>query len=210
MGLAAEAKGLMRCKDVGNPAIDEIDALVALLIEFRHRRHFRSFWDASAQSVALMQTAGVPIESMWPEAVQALYRAGVPVRYASPREGTRAWMIGLSISSRCKGLSLERAYQFVNWWLSGWSGAHLARQGIYATASNSVAKYLSEDEWFYWYEGRPARSIILDNWGRKVADPGDVRWGGSHVERIQHVSVWNTFMNEYNYLIRRWRDFMTS
>lgn len=210
MALAAEAKGLMRFRDVGNLDIDEIDELVALLIEFRHRRHFRAFWESSAQSVALMQGGGVRIESMWPEAVQALYRGGVPVRYAVPREGTRAWLMGLSISSRCDELRLERAYTFVNWWLSGWSGAYGTRHGIYATAPGSVAKYLTDDEWRYWYEGEPARSAIFDNWGRKVADPGDARAGGSHVERMKQVAVWNTFMNEYNYLIRRWRDFMTA
>jgi len=209
MALAAEAKGMMRFEDIGNLTIEEIDALIGLLIEFRHRRHFRAFWYSSVQSVALMQTGGVHIESMWPEAVQALYRDGVPVRYASPREGARAWMMGLCISARCKELQLERAYSFVNWWLSGWSGAHAVRHGIYATSASSAAKYLSDSEWLYWYEGKPAKSIIVDNWGRKVADPGDVRSGGSHIERFKRVAVWNTFMNEYNYLIRRWRDFMT-
>ena len=114
-------------------------------------------------------------------------------------------MMGLCISSRCKGLQLERAYGFMNWWLSGWSGAHLARHG-YATSPNSAAKYLTDDEWAHWYEGKPARSPIFDQRGRKVADPGNARSGGSYIERIKQVAVWNTFMNEYNYLIRRWRD----
>jgi putative spermidine/putrescine transport system substrate-binding protein len=208
MALAAEAKGLMRFKDVGNLEIEEIDGLVALLIEFRHKRHFRAFWESSPQAVALMQGTGVHIESMWPDAFQALNRSGTRVRYAVPREGTRAWMMGLSISARCVGPRLERAYRFVNWWLSGWAGAHLTRHGIYATAPNSVARYLTDDEWRYWYLGLPANSAIADNWGRTVAEPGEARTGGSHVQRMKQVAVWNTFMNEYNYLIRRWRDFM--
>lgn len=210
MALAAEAKGLMRFNDVGNLEIQEIDDLVALLIGFRHKRHFRALWEYSTESVELMRTGGVRIESMWPEAIQAMNRVGIPVCHAVPREGTRAWMDGLSISSRCDGLHLERAYAFINWWLSGWVGAHITRLGIYATALNRVANHLTEDEWAYWYGGAPAKGSICDNSGRKVAGSGNIRPGGSHIRRMKEVAVWNTFMDEYNYLIRRWHDFLNA
>jgi putative spermidine/putrescine transport system substrate-binding protein len=210
MALAAEAKGLMQFNDVGNLEIEEIDELISLLIEYRHKRHFRAFWENASQSVELMRRGGVRIESMWPEAIQAMKRVGIPVCHAVPREGTRAWMIGLSVSSRCKGVRLKRAYSFINWWLSGWVGAYIARLGIYSTASNRAANYLTEAEWAYWYRGEPATTVIRDNSGRKVARPGEARSGGSYVERMKQVAVWNTFNNEYNYLIRRWRDFMTA
>jgi putative spermidine/putrescine transport system substrate-binding protein len=210
MALAAEANGFMRFHDVGNLEIEEIDALINLLIEYQHKRHFRAFWEHASQSVDLMRTGGVRIESVWPEAIQAMKRVGVPVCHAVPREGTRAWMIGLSLSSRCKGLRLERAYSFINWWLSGWVGAYIARLGIYSTAPNLVARHLTDAEWAYWYGGEPATTVIRDNGGRKVAPLGEARSGGSYVSRMKHVAVWNTFSNEYNYLIRRWRDFMTT
>jgi putative spermidine/putrescine transport system substrate-binding protein len=210
MALAAEANGLMRFKDAGNLEIEEIDGLIELLIEYRHKRHFRAFWEHAGQSVEFMKSGGVRVESIWPEAIQTMKRVGIPVCSAVPREGTRAWMIGLSISSRCTGARLEKAYAFLNWWLSGWVGAYITRLGIYSTASNRVANHLSEAEWAYWYAGEPAASVIKDNGGRKVAPLGEARSGGSYVQRMKQVAVWNTFNNEYNYLIRRWRDFMTA
>ena len=208
MALASQARGLMTFEDIGNLQIHEIDRLIALLIDYKHRGHFRAFWETSSQSAALLRSGDVVIESMWPGA--ATETAGSDIVTAVPAEGTRAWLIGLSISSRCTGEQLERAYAYINWSLSGWSGAHATRYGLYATAPGAMSKYLTEDEWDFWYCGKPARSEMLDLAGRRVAGVGDVRVGGSCVRRIREVAVWNTFMNEYNYLVRRWRDFMTA
>lgn len=210
MALAAQARGLLAFRDVGNLEIEEIDRLVELLIEFKRRRHFRAFWESSARSVELMRRGDVRVESMWPQAIQALRNLGAPVVNAAPREGTRAWMDGLSISSKCAGHRLDRAYAFVNWWLGGWAGAYCSRYGAYMTAGNRVALYMEDHEWAYWYEGEPARFDILDNHGRVLARAGRRRTGGSYRKRMRNIAVWNTFMEEYTYLVRRWNDFLSA
>ena len=37
---------------------------------------------------------------------------------------------------------------------------------------------------------------------------GEVRHGGSYVERMSRVRVSNTIMDDHNYLARRWREFL--
>ena len=39
---------------------------------------------------------------------------------------------------------------------------------------------------------------------------GAVRPGGSYWHRADHIAVWNTTMDEYNYLARRWSQFADS
>jgi len=44
--------------------------------------------------------------------------------------------------------------------------------------------------------------------GLPLIDIGEVRDGGSYEQRMGHIAVWNSVMDEHNYLVRRWSDFM--
>jgi hypothetical protein len=35
-----------------------------------------------------------------------------------------------------------------------------------------------------------------------------IRDGGSYEQRMSHIAVWNSVMDEHNYLVRRWQDFL--
>jgi putative spermidine/putrescine transport system substrate-binding protein len=37
---------------------------------------------------------------------------------------------------------------------------------------------------------------------------GARRDGGSHEERMTAVAIWSAVMDEHNYLVRRWHDFL--
>jgi len=41
-----------------------------------------------------------------------------------------------------------------------------------------------------------------------VVRRGERREGGSYRERVAKIKVWSTIMQEHNYLIRKWRDFI--
>jgi PAS domain-containing protein len=49
------------------------------------------------------------------------------VREAAPEEGYRAWHGGISIARQVTGAHLDMAYEYLDWWLSGWTGATMAR-----------------------------------------------------------------------------------
>jgi len=73
---------------------------------------------------------------------------------------------------------------------------------------NLVRAHLSESEWDYWYSGRPTETELLNSGGRPSIRPGEIREGGSYFERMSRVRVWNTFMDEHTYVVRRWREFL--
>jgi putative spermidine/putrescine transport system substrate-binding protein len=202
-GLAAQALGLMSFEDIGNMSTEEIDTLIDILIERRRNGYFQGFWK-TAQEAAQMMEQGTVIQSMWSPGVTALRRRGVPVTEAVPREGYRAWHGGLCLSNGLSGRMLDVAYDYLNWWLSGWPGAVVARQGYYMSIPDRVKAHLSPAEWAYWYEGLPAKMDLPGPAGTTTVKAGSTRSGGSYWQRASTIAVWNTTMDEHNYLVRRW------
>ena len=101
--LGVEGLGLFKFKDKGNMTREEIDFLIDFLIAKKEEGHFRAFWETFGQSVNLMVSGEVVIESMWSPAVTAIKAEGVPCVYAFPKEGMRGWHGGCAISSKVTG-----------------------------------------------------------------------------------------------------------
>ncbi len=208
--LAIEALGLKKFGDKGNMTKAEIDFLIDYLIPLKKAGHFRAFWENFGQSVNLMVNGEVALESMWSPAVAAIQAEGVPCVYAFPKEGMRGWHGGLAISAKVKGKQLDQAYEYINWWLSGWAGAFVARQGYYHSIPENAKKHLEAAEWDYWYEGKPAAKDLSDPFGTVIIKKGDIRSGGSYWHRYSKINVWNSIMKENDYLVKRWTEFLTA
>lgn len=208
--LSAQAAGLTTFADLGNLSIGEIDDLIDILIARKRANHFAGFWSTYEESVQLMDSGKVVFQSIWSPAVTALRARGSPVTLAQPREGSRGWHAGLCLSSRASGRTLSVAYAYLNWWLDGWAGAQISRQGYYMSIPERIERHLTPAEWAYWYRGEPASQEIKDNDGDVVAHAGERRDGGSYRERMSRIAVWNSFMDEHNYLVRRWNEFLRS
>ena len=205
--LAVQAAGLDHFEDVGNLSIVEIDRLMVHLTGFRRRGHFAAFWATVEESVALMGSGRVRIQSLWAPAERLLKEEGFAFRMAAPVEGYRAWYGGLAISARCAGRLRDTAYRYLNWWLSGWPGARMARQGYYVSVPGRIRPHLSSSEWDYWYDGKPAAEPLYGDRGQRLVAVGERRDGGAYAERMGRVAVWNSAMTEHNYLVRRWSEF---
>jgi putative spermidine/putrescine transport system substrate-binding protein len=206
--LAVQASGAARFADIGNLTVEEIDTLIEILIGYKKRGHFAGFWSSSAEAAQLMISNKVAIQSIWSPTTVELEKAGLRFRLASPREGYRAWFGGVSLSRVAHGRVLDAAYEYLNWWLSGWPGATVARQGFYMSNPERSRLYLTEAEWDYWYDGKPAANELPGPTRKHLVCAGQVRDGGSYVERMGRVAVWNSVMDEHNYLVRRWSEFM--
>jgi hypothetical protein len=206
--LAVQGAGLASFKDIGNMSIEEIDVLADILVRKQKEGHFAAFWSDDEEAAQLMLSPSIDIQSLWSPTLMRLHRAGVKYRLAVPREGYRAWFGGLSLSRHAQGPVLDAAYAYLNWWLSGWPGAVMARQGYYIGNPARSRDHLSSAEWDYWYAGKPAREELLGSDGLPLIDIGEVRDGGSYEQRMGHIAVWNSVMDEHNYLVRRWGDFM--
>ena len=208
--LAAEASGLMTFGDIGAITRDELDELTAHLIELRRAGQFRGLWSSVPQSVDFMQRDGVAIESMFSPAVAMLRGAGTPCLYAAPKEGYRAWHGVMCLSSAARNDTKDAAYAYMNWWLSGWPGAFIARQGYYISTPQHSRKLLSPAEWDYWYAGKPATEALTNPAGEIAVQKGDLRRGGSYENRFAHIAVWNSVMPTYEYSLVKWNEFLLS
>ena len=208
--LAIEGLGAYQFKDKGNMSREEIDFLIDFLIAKKEEGHFRAFWETFGQSVNLMVSGEVVLESMWSPAVTAIKAEGVPCVYAFPKEGMRGWHGGCAISSKVTGKALDQAYEYINWWLDGWGGAFVARQGYYMSVPENVKKYLEPEEWDFWYEGKPAARELPDPFGTIIVEKGEVRDGGSYWNRFSNIAVWNSLMDENDYLVKRWTEFLSA
>ncbi len=208
--LAAHALGLVHFADLGRPSIEEIDQLAHILIRRRRAGHFSALWQSIDEANALMAAGATVIESMWSPTFSDLRAQGVPVNYARPREGYRAWHGCLGLSSQLRGRQLDAAYEFINWWLSGWAGVVMARQGYYFAIPSIVQAEISAAEWGYWYQGEAAKTDLTDPYGRVSVRAGAVRDGGAQWQRLSHIALWSTTVPEHNYLVRRWGQFLAA
>ena len=208
--LAVEASGLMRFGDIGNLSIEEIDALIAILIDYKQRGHFSGFWSSFAEAAQLMIANKVAIQSIWSPATIELERAGLKFRLARPREGYRAWFGGIGISRLAHGRMLDAAYDYLNWWQEGWAGATVARQGFYISNPERSRAHMDAAEWSYWYDGARASADLPGPTSKHLVPIGQMRDGGSYLARMSRIAVWDSVMDEHNYLVRRWTEFMRS
>ena len=205
--LATEASEHVSFADIGNLSIDEIDLVGDTLVRLKRLGHFRRSWRNYEEAAELMRR-GVLVQSMFYPGFVRLQRGGMAVRMSDPVEGMRGWHADICVSAATREATLERAYAYLNWWQGGWPVACLSRQGYYGTLPDRVRPHMTAAEWEYWYGGAPAAQVLPDPFGRPAVPRGHLRPGGSHRERMSRARVWNTFMDEHTYLMRRWQQFV--
>ena len=208
--MVAEAAGLMTFGDKGNMTKAEIDQITDILKEQKKAGQFRAFWKTFDESVNLMASGEVVLQSMWSPAVTAVKSKGIGCVYAPLKEGYRGWGGGIGLSKKLEGIALDAAYDYMNWMLDGWVGAFLGRQGYYSAAPENAKKFMSPEEWDFWYEGKAAAADMIDPFGATLEKTGAVRDGGSFKERFGNIVVWNSTMKENVYLVQKWQEFIAS
>ena len=227
IGNALKALGIMKFKDIGNMTKPEIDRVVKIATKYKQAGQFRAYWGNFNESVNLMASKEVVVESMWSPAVALLVAQGINVKYAYPPTGGRGWCSSNGIAAHVKTdpAKLQACYDYLNWMYNGWLGATIMRQGYYigngATLLNWIkttggtdpagGEAFKSDEYDFWYNGKPAARDMPGITG-KIGDikKGSVRDGGSFNRRICHYSSWNSYFTESVYQIKRWNDFLAA
>ena len=208
--MVCEAMGEVKYGDKGNMTKDEIDKTMAIFTEAKKNGQFRAFWKTFDESVNLMASGEVIIQSMWSPAITKVRSMGIPCIYQPLKEGYRSWGGGLGLARNLSGLELDAAYEYINWYLSGWVGGLLMRQGYYSAAPETSKLFMSDDEWSFWFEGKKAKKDIMDPFGNKMESAGSIRDGGSFYERMGRVECWNSVMKENRYMVRKWNEFIAA
>ena len=210
MAMVCEAMGEITYGDKGNMTKEEIDKTIAIFTEAKKSGQFRAFWKTFDESVNLMASGEVVIQSMWAPAITAVKSRGIPCVYQPLKEGYRSWGGSLGLAASLSGIEKEAAYEYINWYLSGWTGGFLMRQGYYSAVPETSKNFMTENEWGYWFEGKAATGDITSPFGDKLAVAGETRDGGSFYDRMGAVKCWNSVMTENQYMVRKWNEFIAA
>jgi putative spermidine/putrescine transport system substrate-binding protein len=208
--MVVEATGKYKYPDKGNMTKEEIDMTMAVLTEAKKAGQFRAFWKDFNESVNLMSSGETVIQSMWSPAVTAVRSKGIACTFQPLKEGYRSWASGFCVSKATAGPTLDYAYEFVNWFLSGFAGAYLNRQGYYSAVLPTAKAAMEPYEWAYWMEGKAAEKDIKAPDGTLLEKAGAVRDGGSYDDRMGNVACWNAVMDENEYMVRKWNEFIAA
>ena len=116
--MVVEAMGIYKYPDKGNMTKKEIDLTIKTLIEAKKQGQFRALWKDFNESVNLMASGEVVIQSMWSPAVTAVRTKGIACNFQPLKEGYRAWAAGFGLPTTLSGRKLDGAYEFINWFLN--------------------------------------------------------------------------------------------
>jgi len=208
--MVVEAMGLHKYADKGNMTRAEIDLTIKTLIEAKKAGQFRALWQDFNESVNLMASGEVVIQSMWSPAVTAVRTKGIPCVFQPLKEGYRAWASGFGVPKSVSGKKADAVYEFINWFLDGWAGAYLNRQGYYSAVLDTAKAKMEAYEWAYWMEGKAAEKDIKSPHGDLLAKAGEKRDGGSYEQRMGNIACWNAVMDENEYMVRKWNEFVAA
>src|ERR1700731_4864777 len=208
--MVVEATGKYKYPDKGNMTKAEIDLTMATLTEAKKAGQFRAFWKDFNESVNLMASGETVIQSMWSPAVTKVRSMGIACTFQPLKEGYRSWASGFCVSKAVSGPKLDMAYEFVNWYLSGWAGAYLIAQGYYPPSLSTAQANMTADEWGYWMEGKAAVGDIKSPDGTVLEKAGAKRAGGSYDNRMGAVACWKAVMDENDYMVRKWNQFIAA
>ena len=209
--MVVEALGLHKSPDKGNMTKKEIDLTTKTLIEAKKAGQFRSLWKDFNESVNLMASGEVVIQSMWSPAVTAVRSKGIPSSTSRWKEGYRAWAAGFGLPATLSGRGkLDGAYEFINWFLDGWAGAYLNRQGYYSAVLETAKAKTDAYEWAYWMEGKPAEKDIKSPNGQVPRKQAPCATAARTSSAWARSPAGTRTMDENTYLIQKWNEFVAA
>ncbi len=200
--LAMNELKLLEVANPGNPNIEEIDEAAAFLVAKKKAGQFRALWGDFGELVNLLASGEMILADAWQPAVMAVKAQGVKCAYAVPREGYRAWSIGISLIANSPNPAAVKAY--ADYWLSGPPAITVSEQGYYSPTT-TIKDVMPAEKYAFWYEGQPWVGAPE----RGIAE-GDLRDGGSLEERASKVRYWHQWPDEYDHLIAKWDEFLSA
>ena len=181
VAMAIEARGDIKYGNKGNMTKEEIDKTIALMTQIKQSGQFRSFWASFDQSVNLMASGEVVIQSMWSPAVTAVRTPRHPLRV--PAAEGRLSRLGLSFrhhEAPVSGLQARLRLRIPELVHRPASPAPSSRARAITRRSRRTRENSSATaEWDYWYGGKPAAEDIKNPFGKLMEKAGRARDGGS-------------------------------
>ena len=95
-------------------------------------------------------------------------------------------------------------YRIARLLLSGPPAAIVSEQGYYSPTTN-IKSLMPPDKYAFWYEGKPWKGAP-----ERGIKEGDLRDGGSLEQRASTVAYWHQWPDEYDYLMKKWDEFLSA
>jgi spermidine/putrescine-binding protein len=200
--LAMNSLGLLQVPNPGNPDKKAIDEASKFLISKKKNGQFRALWGDFGELVNLLASGEMILADAWQPAVMAVKAQGKQCTYAVPKEGYRAWSIGISPITGTPNKDAVIAY--ADYWLSGPPSIIVSEQGYYSPTTN-IKSVMAPDKYAFWYEGKPWKGAP-----ERGIKEGDLRDGGSLEQRASTVAYWHQWPDEYDYLMKKWDEFLSA
>ena len=200
--LAMNSLGLLQVPNPGNPDKKAIDEASKFLISKKKNGQFRALWGDFGELVNLLASGEMILADAWQPAVMAVKAQGKQCTYAVPKEGYRAWSIGVSPITGTPNKDAVIAY--ADYWLSGPPAIIVSEQGYYSPSTN-IKNVMAPDKYAFWYEGKPWKGAP-----ERGIKEGDLRDGGSLEQRASTVAYWHQWPDEYDYLMKKWDEFLSA
>jgi putative spermidine/putrescine transport system substrate-binding protein len=200
--LAMNSLGLLQVPNPGNPDKKSIDEASKFLVSKKKNGQFRALWGDFGELVNLLASGEMILADAWQPAVMAVKAQGKQCTYAVPKEGYRAWSIGISPITGTP--NKEAVIAYADYWLSGPPAAIVSEQGYYSPTTN-IKSLMAPDKYAFWYEGKPWKGAP-----ERGIKEGDLRDGGSLEQRASTVAYWHQWPDEYDYLMKKWDEFLSA
>lgn len=200
--MAMNTLGLSAVKNPGNPSEAEIDEATKFLISKKKEGQFRALWNDFGELVNLLASGEMVVCDAWQPAVMAVKAQGHACKYPVPKEGYRAWSIG--VTSITGTPNAEAVVAYADYWLSGPPGITVSEQGYYSPTTK-IKDVMPAAKYAFWYEGKPWSGAP-----ERGIKEGDLRDGGSLSERAAHVAYWHQWPDAYDHLTQRWDEFLNA
>jgi spermidine/putrescine-binding protein len=200
--MAMNSLGLLQVPNPGNPDKKAIDEASKFLISKKKNGQFRALWGDFGELVNLLASGEMILADAWQPAVMAVKAQGKQCTYAVPKEGYRAWSIGISPITGTP--NKEAVIAYADYWLSGPPATIVSEQGYYSPTTN-IKSLMAPDKYAFWYEGKPWKGAP-----ERGIKEGDLRDGGSLEQRASTVAYWHQWPDEYDYLMKKWDEFLSA
>ena len=190
---------------------EEIDMTIETLIEAKKAGQFRAFWTDFNESVNLMASGEVVIQSMWSPAVTAVRSKGIACTFQPLKEGYRAWASGFGLPKTLEGQEARRrlrVHQLVPLRL----GRRLSEPpGLLRAVLETAKANMEPYEWAYWMEGKPAEKDIHGARRRRCSRrPARCATAAPTTTRMGAIACWNSVMDENAYMVQKWNEFIAA
>jgi spermidine/putrescine transport system substrate-binding protein len=167
-------------KDIGTP---ESFAKVAAVLR-KQRPLIRMYSDDTATLDQALTSGEIVASVLWNSSALYLRAAGVPVRFAKPKEGALAYVCGLMLHKDAP--KLDRAYDMIDSLISQPSGEFLLNDYGYGAVNKTSYEKFTDAELDERGLGRDPAAILASG---HLGSPQTIEWGAATVSELEQIKA---------------------